>query len=408
MVKPSPMAKLYPPPPPPPPRHLRTPAKPSSTAAVITLVFGILGFCVPILAIAAIICGHICVSDTTKTPGGRPGRGMALGGLTLGYLGLIVWGICIMVMVVSSKKSAAESASLFPVRQEPIPAFPALPEFTTLEPSGVRVGQVRLQGSGPGGGMTLRVYLPAGESPAKGSLPCVLTAPAGSNLLQGNGVEPLDEDAYHDESLPYAEAGMVVVLYSIDGETGEAEEETENVEAMSRAYEEFRAAQAGVVNGRNALEFALARLPMVDRGRIYSAGHSSAGTLSLLLAAHENRLKGCIAYAPCGDVSHFHERLLSESGLSLYFKDIRSFLKRSSPVTHLASLDLPVFLFQSKDDTVARYAEAQAFYQKAKQVASERALPKSDLTFKVVPEGGHYDSMIEAGIPAAIDWIKEH
>lgn len=67
---------------------------PSSTdpLAICSLVFGILGMiCCGslILSIAAAVCGHISLSNTKKNPR-LEGRGLAIAGVILGYVGLVI------------------------------------------------------------------------------------------------------------------------------------------------------------------------------------------------------------------------------------------------------------------------------------------------------------------------------
>ncbi len=52
--------------------------------------------------------------------------------------------------------------------------------------------------------------------------------------------------------LPYAEAGFVVIQYSIDGAV-DSERGEPPMSDMIKAYEQLKASGAGVVNGRNAL-----------------------------------------------------------------------------------------------------------------------------------------------------------
>ncbi len=61
-----------------------------------------------------------------------------------------------------------------------------------------------------------------------------------------------------------------------------------------RKYEAFRAADAGLINARNALEYTLAKVPEVNAKQLFSVGHSSAGTLALLFAEHEPRLQAAL------------------------------------------------------------------------------------------------------------------
>ncbi len=294
--------------------------------------------------------------------------------------------------------AAGNSGDLFPVASISIPNFPAVPPNGQTLPSGVRFYDVRLNDTNtPGGAMQFRVYMPPGKH-APASLGCVLVAPAGSNLLSGNS---LDGSDYHDETEPYAKAGFAVVSYSIDGALGDLEFAEDEDLAYAEAYTEFRDAHAGVVNGRNALEFALAQLPQVNPQAIFSAGHSSAGTLSVLLAEHEPRLAGCVAYAPATDVvARLGEVALDPYTTSL-LPGVTDFIVRSSPRTHAGSLNCPVFLFHARDDSNEPFKTTEQF-------ANETRSLGKDVTLKLVPSGDHYDSMINQGIPAGIAWLKQH
>ena len=78
---------------------------PSATLSIISMVFGILNavtFCIPaiVLAPAAIICGHIALIKGKFSPiQPAPGRGMAITGLILGYIGLAVMLIALILTV---------------------------------------------------------------------------------------------------------------------------------------------------------------------------------------------------------------------------------------------------------------------------------------------------------------------
>lgn len=380
---------------------------PASGLAVASLVLGILGFCGPILGIAGVICGHLGLSKIAKSLGTMGGKGLAIVGLVLGYLSTLMWLIILVIGFSVGFAAFKQGEAMVKASSEPfdlsaavVPVFPVLPEFQVLDPSRVRVAQIDLPGTGePGSAMSLRVYLPPGGEEPK-SLPCVLVAPAGTNLLSGAGLEPLDEDAYHDETLPYAEAGIVAVLYSIDGESPEESggEEAQG-EEMKVAYAAFEKAGAGTLNGRIALEFVRSRLPMVDENRIYSAGHSSAATLALLLAAHEPRLRGCLAYAPAVDIEAHFSDLIDTPFVELTLPGIRHFAKRSSPLTHAGRITAPVFLFFADDDEMIEAGSYRPFVDKLRT-------SNPQVTLKTVPEGGHYGAMISEGIPAGIEWIR--
>jgi dienelactone hydrolase len=279
------------------------------------------------------------------------------------------------------------------------PAFPELPAPQTIPQTNVALyhvdlGAANAAGTQPAARMRLRVYVPAGEH-AEHSLGCVLVGPAGTNLLTGND---LDDPNYHAETLPYALAGYVAIAYSLDGPLPPGADES-NTQILATAYRGFSAAYAGLANSRAALEFVLARLPQVDPARIFAAGHSSAGTVALLFAEHEPRLKGCIAYAPCTDVPNHLGVMLRLLATGNQFPGLVDFAKRSSPNTHMSRIKCPVFLFWAADDQVVAPAELQGF-------AAELGTLRPNVTPRTVPSGGHYEAMINPGSPQAIQWLQ--
>ena len=146
-----------------------------------------------------------------------------------------------------------------------------------------------------------------------------------------------------------------------------------------------------------ALEFVLERVPQVDPRRIYTAGHSSAATTAMLFAEHEPAIRGCVAYAPAINLAkHFGAAvvpMLHDAG----FDDL---VVRHAPMNHESKLSCPILLFHARDDGTVPVADTEASAQRLK------ALGKS-VTLVIVPSGGHYDSMIRAGIPRGIAWLQE-
>jgi dienelactone hydrolase len=141
-------------------------------------------------------------------------------------------------------------------------------------------------------------------------------------------------------------------------------------------------------------------LPQVDPGRIFAAGHSSAGTLALLFAEHEPRLKGCIAYAPAVDVAKRLGPMVRLLSMGDQFPGIVDFAMRSSPRTHLSRIRCPLFVFWAADDGVVDIADLQQF-------AADLSKIRQDVVSRTAPGGGHYDPMIGTGIPSAIEWMRK-
>lgn len=380
-----------------PPRRPQT-----SGLCIASVILGLLGFCGGVTSLPAVICGHLGLGKIKRSGGQLGGTGLAIAGLITGYLCLIgalgFWGV-MAVGYRDHQRGEAEASELFDIGSAAIPELPGRPEFQEIGDTGVRVGAVTFPaGDGPGAAMEVWVYLPAGEHPA-GSLKAVLVAPAGTDLLSGMELGPVTDDAYHDECLPYAEAGMAVVMYSLDGHLSDEDIDSEEPDALTESYNSFVKSGAGVINARNALEYTLARLPEVDPAAIYSAGHSSSGTLSLLFGEHEPRLAGVLAYAPATDVEKEHAERAENPFAGLLYPNLDHFIKRSSPKTHAAEMKHPIFLFHAEDDSRIPVAATREFAEdlKARGV---------DVTLEIVPDGEHYDSMIDQGIPAGIEWVK--
>jgi dipeptidyl aminopeptidase/acylaminoacyl peptidase len=167
---------------------------------------------------------------------------------------------------------------------------------------------------------------------------------------------------------------------------------------LKRAYEAYRAAQAGLINAQIALEFLLARVPEVDPARLFAAGHSSAGTMAILFAEHEPRLAGCVAYAPCVDLEDRFGPVGITAAAST-FPGVREFLARFSPRAHESTLQCPLFLFHAEDDSNVPIRQSRD------AAARLKALGKT-VTLVTVLTGNHYDAMIRQGIPQGIEWMR--
>jgi dipeptidyl aminopeptidase/acylaminoacyl peptidase len=156
-------------------------------------------------------------------------------------------------------------------------------------------------------------------------------------------------------------------------------------------------AEAGLLNARVAIEIALTRVAAIDPRRLYAAGHSSAGTLALLLAENESRLAGCLAYAPAVDLTIQYQRTAQEVFGKLV-PGANQLFTRFNPRANEAKIQCPVFLFYAEDD--ARFAK------QVRDLAERMKAEGKSVTLSSAPTGGHYDSMIQSGVPRGIDWLK--
>lgn len=276
----------------------------------------------------------------------------------------------------------------------PVPPLPEPGPFRSQDEGLFQYTEATFNGAGPGGRMQLRLRLPNGIH-APQSLGCILVGGAGTPMIWGCGLQDVD---YTAESQPYLNAGFAVCDFSIDGEQSEDEDDVDTA-GMITSHQQFSAACAGVVNVRNALEFILAKIAVVNPNRIYIAGHSSAGALALLAAAHEPRLKACIAYAAPTELVGQQQAMLNAPGFSQVFPQMSEFLRRSSPMTHVARMQCPVYLFHALDDSTVPVNQSQL-------IASQLQSTGKIVTMETVPTGEHYQAMVNQGLLKAVAWLK--
>jgi len=282
--------------------------------------------------------------------------------------------------------------------------FPDLGEPLKVYPSGVRryFVEINLPGQRHSGEMQFHVWIPAGEH-AERSLPSVLVAPAGTNLLHGASLSRTDD--YDKETLPYAEAGMIAVMYSLDG--GLPDNVTPGtpmaMRALVEAYPKFATAAAGIANAVRAREFVLQKIETAAPEKLHYAGHSSAANVALLTGAWPGPpIGGVIAYAGAYDLQARLADLTNDPAVYQMFGNLHTFVITSSPKRQVAGLRCPVFVFHARDDSNVPFQHAEEFVSELKQA-------DKNVTFETVTSGGHYSPMINTGIPRAIAWIeKQH
>jgi dienelactone hydrolase len=277
---------------------------------------------------------------------------------------------------------------LFPIAQARMPKFPELPALSEIK-AGVFFGEVAL--AWDSGTIRLWIYLPSKTAEAK-SLPCVLLAPPRGSLIMGTQLS--DDDRV--EHVFYVKAGFVVVAYDLEELPEDKFEGTEPV--MLQQIRRFVECSAGLRDSRAALEFALARIPAIDPRQLFAAGYDSAGTLAILFAEHEARLRGCAAFAAADIPSRMRKE--SQVQLEQQLPGLGNFLERSSPRTHLQHLTAPVFVFHAEDDSSVPFASAQAL------VDSVRKAGKT-VEFDVAKTGDHEQPVFDTGIPHAIAWMRK-
>ena len=294
----------------------------------------------------------------------------------------VVVSVLLLLLTCSCSSEEAE------IPREPM-TFPPRP-VATLTGNGVHLFDIALTGPSVGQTMRMWIYLPPGAHREK-TLPCVLIAPAGSNLITGMKLGEGDAP----EHLPYTAAGFAVVAYELDG----ALPEFPKPDQEAAAVKAYVASNGGVLNAQTALDYIAERVPEVDLNRVYAAGHSSAGTVALVLAASDSRVKGAVAYAPAVNLRSFLGLdLVRTIGKSI--PKAEPFLDYGSPDRRVADFTSPIMLFAARDDNTISPQRVIDFANAMKDAGKTAEL-------LVVERGGHYDAMMRDGIPAGVAWLKK-
>jgi hypothetical protein len=246
--------------------------------------------------------------------------------------------------------------------------------------------------------LKLNIFVPKGNH-AERSLPVMFEAPAGTPLLHGASIEVPHPST---EYLPFTEAGMITVTYDIDGEMPGNVSPAAGIRFMnhlSMAYSLFVDADAGVDNGKMAIDFVLARLPVADPDRLMTWGHSSAATLSLLLASKDFRISKCIAMAPITDLRPRLGEILQEPTMARVLPNFESYLVSGSPITHVQQLRCPVFIAHARNDDNAPFEVTKTYVDSIRRAGG-------DVRFLELEREGHYKPLLDAGIPKALEWLN--
>lgn len=314
----------------------------------------------------------------------------------------VIWVIFLMFCVIKAfmaapvMQSATMVAPASVATQAPYasaPQFPDLPSPIHLA-NQVNLYPLDFTGTGAGLPMHARLYLPAGYH-SDSSLPCVFIAPAGTRLIYGAALGNDDSP----EHLPYVHAGFAVMAYELSGSFNQPQNASVKYRDLRNPIYQFMSADGGLANARLAMNYVLSKVPQVDPNRLYAAGHSSAGTMALNLAAADSRIRAVAAYAPATDVVGYWGKHLDD--LNRAVPGSASLAARVSPLQHVTQFNCPVFLFHADDDRTVSTADAQRF------VDAMDSAGKS-IEFRRVPAGGHYDSMIREGIPDGISFFLQN
>ncbi|PQO46214.1 alpha/beta hydrolase family protein [Blastopirellula marina] len=240
-----------------------------------------------------------------------------------------------------------------------------------------------------GKSMALWIYQPDPLPSSK--VPCVFIAPAGTLMIHGKQLASGDEA----EHIPWVKAGFSVVAYELSGDPGSRD--ASNVE-LKIAAEEFRKAKSGLVNARVAMAYAKEKLSFVDPRRFYTAGHSSAGTMAMYVALMEPQVRAVAAFMPAVDVRAFFGpqdmKAIQQNGI---VPNAGEYVTRISPSSYIDRISQPMFLAYVENDP-GNTKPAEKFCRDMREKGK-------DITSLRIPQGDHYQSMIDDALPMGVDWL---
>ncbi len=179
---------------------------------------------------------------------------------------------------------------------------------------------------------------------------------------------------------PYREAGYTVMMPALRGENGLPGE-------YSMFYDE--------VSDVLAASDYLANVPYVDAKRIYVAGHSVGGTLTLLAAMASTRFKAATSFSGAPDAKAFSQGPTDRVAFDT--SNPKEFEMRS-PVSYAGSFKCPVRIYCGTEE---------AIFVEASQLTSDLA-KKQGLDVEAVLVPGDHFSAVPEEIKRSIRFFQLH
>jgi dienelactone hydrolase len=247
----------------------------------------------------------------------------------------------------------------------------------------------------------LVVFLPTKS--AKPKLPCVFVAPSATAPLYGQTID--DETLVYHHYINYAKAGYAVIGYDIDGYIDQIDRINETTlvtqpdKLVISSLKAYKASDAGVLNAKLAIDYAVARLPQIDPDAMYTVGAGAGGTTSLMVAATDSRIKAAIAYSPTIDVPKQYSSLVET--ISKAVPGYKDFIDRSSPHRNIEKMNKPIFIFHDDRLKETSLEDTTNFVALVKKNNSLISLTHDQ--DKEFPSG---DDMTSTSINQAIEWLN--
>ncbi len=279
------------------PYHGPAPTSGLAIASLVLSIIALVGFVVWFLsiplAVLAIVFGHITRSSVRRLRGRLGGGGMALAGLIMGYLSLAATGVFYFGLFKAIQHIGERQEAARPKTPADVAALRA--DFTTKlvrkerenspapEPADPTLQLMKYPG--PLGPMAAYVSKTADGFQ---QLPALvwLSGGFGNSIGEANWQPGPPED--DQSATAFRDPGLVMLYPSLRG----GNDNPGHKEGLFGEVEDVKAAISW-----------LRKKSGVDPRRIYVGGHSTGGTLALLVAAASSDLRGVFAFGPVEDTS---------------------------------------------------------------------------------------------------------
>jgi hypothetical protein len=209
-------------------------------------------------------------------------------------------------------------------------------------------------------GYSLRVWsaIPSGE----GEIPVLIWLPTSMAWKIGGRLGPEDRE----QMLLFARAGVGVVGVDVPG----GWEDNATLDELGQEVDRFMKSQGGVETGKATLDFVQTRLPRVDPARTWVSGEGPAGTLALLLAQADRRVRAVVAFDPVTDMAAYAAS--EEVRFLVHLRpDLKGNLSLRSPMAGLERLRCPLLLYHDTVIHGGNFESLDLFYMQCLRYQKE-------------------------------------
>lgn len=182
------------------------------------------------------------------------------------------------------------------------------------------------------------------------SMPCLIMVEERWDLLDRHRLE--FEQFTNYKSVPGIDPDRFYFVTYCPGQFWNAAVGVRNPAAADQAqFQEYLNSDNALKNARWAIDLAL-KQPNINPDQIYAVGHGAGGYHALRLAAHDKRVRGCVALQPVVDLTtHFPQERIAATMAK--YGDLRPLLVSRSPLADVERITCPILIGLSTPPTPA-------------------------------------------------------